>query len=114
MVNAMKKNFVPLPVGRYGKWTKRSTQRSHQANKGQSGLEAKRVRAFGALRSLRSKKKLAAEKQQETHFLSNKPRENWIQDYVERETAGARKRVEDVEAAVQQEQDNMMHAEITG
>jgi len=33
---------------------------------------------------------------------------------VERETAGARKRVEDAEAAVQQEQDDMTHAEIAG
>jgi len=38
----------------------------------------------------------------------------WIEDYVERETAVARKRVEDAEAAVQQEQDNMKHAEIVG
>ena len=36
-----------------------------------------------------------------------------VEDYVERETAGARKRVEDAEAAVQQEQDNMVHAKIT-
>jgi len=33
---------------------------------------------------------------------------------VERETAGARKRVEDAEAAVQQEQDDMTDAEIAG
>jgi len=33
---------------------------------------------------------------------------------VERETAGARKRVDDAEAAVQQEQDDMMQAEIAG
>ena len=66
------------------------------------------------LRSLRSKKKLAAEKRPETHFLSNKEKEKWIEDYVERETAGARKRVEDTEAAVQQEQDDMTHAEIGG
>jgi hypothetical protein len=33
---------------------------------------------------------------------------------VERETAGARKRVEDAEAAVQQEQDDMTQAEIAG
>jgi hypothetical protein len=57
---------------------------------------------------------LAGEKQQETHFLSNEEKEKWIEDYVERETAGARKRVEDAEAAVQQEQDDMTHAEITG
>jgi hypothetical protein len=41
-------------------------------------------------------------------------KEKWIQDYVERETAVARKRVEDAEAAVQQEQDDMTHAEIAG
>jgi hypothetical protein len=33
---------------------------------------------------------------------------------VERETAGARKRVEDAEAAVEQEQDDLTHAEIAG
>ena len=33
---------------------------------------------------------------------------------MERETAGARKRVEDAEAVVLQEQDDMTHAEIVG
>jgi hypothetical protein len=33
---------------------------------------------------------------------------------VESETTGSRKRVEDAEAAVQQEQDDMRHAEIAG
>jgi len=66
------------------------------------------------LRSLRSKKKLAAETWRETHFLSNEEKEKWIEDYVERETAGARRRVEDAEAAVQQEQDDITHAEIAG
>jgi hypothetical protein len=37
-------------------------------------------------------------------FLSNEVKEKWIVDYVERETAGARKRVEDAEAVVQREQ----------
>jgi len=114
MVNAPKKNFSPLPAGRYGKSTKRSTQRRHHPNEGKSGLDAQRFRALGALRSLRFKKKLAAEKRRETHFLSNAEKEKWIEDYVQRETAGARKRVEDAEAAVQQEQDDMTHAEITG
>jgi len=114
MVNAPKKNFSPLPAGRYGKSTKRSTQRRHHANEGKSGLEAQRFRALGALPSLRFKKKLAAEKRRETHFLSNAEKEKWIEDYVERETAGARKRVEDAEAAVQQELDDMTHAAITG
>ena len=77
-------------------------------------MEAETVRALGALCSLRCKKKLAAEKRRETHFLSNEEKEKWIDDSVERETAGARKRVEDTEAAVQQEQDDMTHAEIAG
>jgi hypothetical protein len=112
MVNAPKKNFKPLPAGRYGKSTKRSTQRRHHANEGKSGVEAERIRAHRALGSLRSKKKLAAVTRCETHFLSNEEKEKWIEDYVERETAGARKRVEDAEAVVQQEQDNMTDAEI--
>jgi len=114
IVNAPKKYFSPRPGGRYGKLAKRSTQRRHQANEARSGLEAERVRALGALRSLTSKKKRAAEKRRETHFSSNDEKDKWIEDYVERETAGARMRVEDAEAAVQQEQDDMTHAEITG
>ena len=103
MVNAPKKTFSPLPAGKYGKSTKKSTRRRHQANEGKSGLVAERVRALGALRSLRSKKKLAAEKRQETHFLSNEEREKWIEDFVERETAVARKRVQDAETAIMQD-----------
>jgi len=114
MVNAPKNNFSPLPVGRYGKSKKRSTQRRHEVNEGKSGSLADRIRALGALRSLKSKKKLAAEMRRETHFLSNEEKEKWIEDYVERDTAGARKRVEDAEAAVQQEQDHMTQAEIAG
>jgi len=114
MVNAQKQNFSKLPAGRYGRSTKRSSQRCRHANEGKSGLEAERVRALGALRSLRSKKKPAAEKRRETHFLSNEEKEKSIEDYVERETTGARKRVEDPEAVVQQEQDDMTHAEIAG
>jgi len=114
MVNAPKKNFSPLLAGRYGKSTKRSTQWRHQGNEGKSGLEAERVRALGALRSMRSKMKLAVEKRRETHFLSNEENEKWIEHDIERETAGARQRVENAEAAVQQEQDDMTHAEIAG
>ena len=63
---------------------------------------------------MRSNKKLAAEKGRETHVLTNEETEKWIGDYVERETAVARKQVEDAEAAVEQEQDDMKHAEIAG
>jgi len=48
------------------------------------------------------------------HFSSNEEKEKWIEDYDGRETAGARKRVEDAEAAVLEEQDDMKHAEIAG
>jgi len=62
MVNAPEKNISLLVAGKYGKSTKQSTCRRHEANEGQRGLEAELVRALGALRSIRSKKKLAAEK----------------------------------------------------
>jgi len=114
IVNAPKKNYSPLPAGRYGKSKKRSTQRRHQANDGKSRFEAERIRALGALRSMRSKKKLVADKRRETHFLSNEEKQKWIEHYVERQTGGARKRVEHAEAAVQQEQDDMSQAEIAG
>ena len=58
--------------------------------------------------------KLAAEKRRETHLLSNEEKTKWIEDYVESETAGAIKRVEDAEAAVEPEQDDITHAEIVG
>jgi len=63
---------------------------------------------------LRSKKKLAAEKKRETHFLSNDENEQWIEDYVERETAVARKRVEDAETAIKQRQEDMSNVEKAG
>jgi len=75
MGNASKKNFSPLPAGKYGESTKQSTRRHHQANEGKRGLEAERVRALRALHSLQSKKELSVEKRQETHFLGNQKRE---------------------------------------
>jgi hypothetical protein len=111
MVNAPKKNLSPLPAGKYGKSTKHSTRRRHHANKGKSGLEAERVRALGGLRSLRSKKRLAAAKRWETHIASNEEREKWIEDYVERETAVAGKRVQDAQTAMMQEQEHMVNVE---
>jgi hypothetical protein len=114
MINAPKNNVSPLPAGRYGKSKTQSTQCRHEENDGKSGLEAERIRGLGVLRSLSSKKKLAAEKRRETDFLSNEEKEKWIEHYVERETAGARNRVKDAEAAVQQGQDDMTHAEIAG
>jgi hypothetical protein len=40
LVNALKKNFSPLPAGQYTNSNYQSTQRRHQANDGNSGLEA--------------------------------------------------------------------------
>jgi len=114
MVTAAQKHFSPLPAVRYSKSTMRSTQWHHSANQGKSSLEAERVRALDAVHSLRSKKMLAAEKRQEMQFVSNEEKEKWIEDYVQRETAGPRKRVDNAEAAVQQEQEDMKEAEIAG
>ena len=114
MANAPKKNVLPLPAGTYGNSTKRSTQQRQQANQGKCGLEADQVRALGALHRLRSKKQLAAQKRRETHFFSNEEKEKWIEGYVERETAGAGKRVEDTEAQIRQEQEDTDTAENVG
>jgi len=59
-------------------------------------------------------KKVAVEKWRETYFLSHEAKKNSIKDDVERETTGAKKRVEDTKSAVQQGQDDMNHAEIAG
>ena len=66
------------------------------------------------MHSLQFKKKLAAENGRETNFLSNEETEKWIEDYVGRDTAGARKQVEDAEAAVEQVQEDMKNAENMG
>ena len=58
MVNARKKILSPLLAAKYSKSTKKSTRRCHQANTGNSGLEAERVRALGALSILWSKRSL--------------------------------------------------------
>jgi len=114
MFNVPDENLSPLPVGKYGKSTNRSTWRRLQANKGKSGLEAERVRALGVGHCLRSKQKLAAGKQRQTYLLGNEEKEKWIKDYVERATTVATKRVEDAETAIKQEQDDMRNAEKAG
>jgi len=43
MVNAPKKNFLPLLAEKYGKSTKRTTQQRHQTNEGKGGVEVERV-----------------------------------------------------------------------
>jgi len=84
------------------------------SDEGKCCLEAERVWALGGLRSLRSKKRLGAEKWQETHILSNEGKETLIEDQGERETAGAKRRVGEAEAAIEQEQEDTRTAEIAG
>jgi len=102
MVNAAQKNFSPIQVYKYGKMTKKATHQSHQANEGYSGLEAEWVLPLVALCNLRSKKKLAVEKRQKTQILNNAEKETWIEDFVEKGTAVARKRVQYAETAMMQ------------
>ena len=78
------------------------------------GFEPERVRSLGVLRSFRSKPTVAAGKRWETHFLGNEEKEEWIEDYVERETAVATKWVEDAETTIEQVQDALRNAEKTG
>jgi len=92
----------------------RSTGGQHQANERKNGLEAERVRYLDALCCLRSKKKLAAGKRDETQFVSNEEKEKWIEDYVDIETSVAIKLVEDAETAIELEQEDMSNAEKAG
>jgi hypothetical protein len=54
--------------------------------------------------------KLPTETRQETCFSSHEEKEKWIEDYVERETAVASKRVQDAETAIVQEMKDMTNA----
>ena len=111
MVNAPNMNLLPLPAGKYGKLTKKSTQWRHQGNQGNSGLESERVRVLGALRSFRSRKTLSAERRRKTHFSSSEEKEKWIKDHVDSETAVARQRVQDAETAIMKEWEHMTNEE---
>ena len=74
-------------------------------------MEAEQVEALGVLHSLRSKKKLSAQKRQETHFQGNKGKETWIEGYADRETAVGRQRVQDTEIVIMQHQEHIINVE---
>jgi len=57
---------------------------------------------------------LFAEKWRVTYWLSKEDKEIWIEDYVDRETAVARKQVQDAERAILQEQEDMWNADMAG
>jgi hypothetical protein len=111
MVNAKKKNLSLLPAGKNAQLMKHSAWWHHQATKGKGGLEAERVRELGALRSLRSKKMLVAEKRWETQVFSNDERENRIEVYLEQETAVATKQVQDAETVMMQDEEHTENVE---
>lgn len=55
-----------------------------------------------------------AAKRQETNFLRNKGKGQWIEQYVERETAVPRKRVQYADIPIQQEQEDIRTVKNTG
>jgi hypothetical protein len=57
---------------------------------------------------------LSAEKRQETYWVSNDEKVKWIDDYVERETAVARKLGQDAETAIMQELRDMTTTDNAG
>jgi hypothetical protein len=108
MVNPAKKrsvhNLSALPAGKHGKSKKRSTKQRHKSNEGKTGFEAERVRALGALRVLRARKrKAAAEMAENKREMSEEEKQKWIDDYVHSQTAKARERLTKAEEAVQEE-----------
>jgi len=89
----------------------RSTQRRRQANEGKRRLGGSENPSLGHCAASDSKE-AAVEKRRQMHFLSNEVEDKWIEDYVEIETAGARKRVENAEARFNKELDDMTQDEI--
>ena len=90
MVNALNKNFLRLPEGKFGNSTKISIQLWHPAHQDKNSLEAEPVWALGALCSLQSKTKLAVEKRWETHYIIYYTRELDRGLYSERDRHGKR------------------------
>jgi len=103
MVDTPKKDFSPLPVGKWVKSKNMFTLWRHQENKGLTGLLAERIGASAALCRVVLRKKAAVEKCQEMHFLSNEEKQKWIEDFVERETAVAQKRLQDADTAIMED-----------
>jgi len=106
-----KRTFRHFWLGKYGKLTKKTIWQRHQPNKGNIALHTDRFRALRALRGLRSRRKLSAEKSWEMHFLSNEEKGKWIKDHVDRETAVTRRRVQDTETVIEQGQQYMTNVE---
>jgi len=111
MNNTSKMNISPYPAVIYSKLTENTTRGRHQANDGKSGSNVDGAGAHQGLRSLRSNKKPAVERQQDTHFIRNEKQPTSIGEYVNREAAVARKWVQVGETAIMQEQKDTWEAE---
>ena len=54
---------------------------------------------------------LTVGKRQETNLLSKEDKKHWINHHVERQTAVARKRVDDAERVIKQQKEDSRNAE---
>src|SRR6187551_3430319 len=107
MVDLPKKNYNPLPTGKFGRLDNPATLKRHRTNSGKSGVESERIRAHNSLHSLKYKKRRKAAESNEIRFMTKKEREKWIENYVERETATARKRAEEADSAWEREKERL-------
>jgi len=107
-------NILQLLAYKYIKLTIRSTRRHHQAKEAKSCLQAVSVRAIGAWGSMQSKIKLAAEKRRQTFVLSKIQKREWIEDYVERETAVAGTRGDNAETVFKHEWEAIRNGDNAG
>jgi len=73
MVNAPKKNSLPLLASKYGKSTQCSTQLCHKANEGNSSTQAQRVRALGAC-AASDQNRSFHQRKDETHMIQTNQR----------------------------------------
>jgi len=113
MANAPKKNFSPLPVGKYGNSTSGSPNDIVMWMMAKAAWRQKESKRMGHCAACDPQRSLGP-RNYDTHFFCNEENETWIDDSVERGTAGARMRVEDAEEAVQQKQEDMKNVENVG
>lgn len=114
MVNDRKKKFSLLLVGKCIKSTIPSARRCHQANESNRGLDGDSSGAHGALRSVRSNKKIAVQTLREMHFVSKEEQVKSIDDCMETESTLGTKLGTDTETAIKHEQKDTRNDENPG
>jgi len=88
MVNAWKRNISPLPAGRNGKSTNRSTQQHHHVNEVKSGWDSERFRALGAMRGFRRKRSLRRTNHEKHTSEAMKPKRNALRIMLREKLVG--------------------------